>query len=275
VFPAEEYHAPRESSGFFAGIETDLIGVHIKNRLVGTVTFSDGSTDTAHLTPAELDWTLSPRFNFGYRFSDDLGMAMVTYRFIATDGYAILSPFDQGGDGNLKSRLDVQVVDLDYVSHNHQFWSAFDMHWWAGVRLGSVFFDNRAIGQVADVEQSDYFFGAGPHLGGDLWWRLGAGFGLYGKLDTSFPIGDVRQRFRESFLDSTSGSVIEGLGSVRTTKAIPTLEMQAGVGWNPIGDRLRVLVGYQFEQWWLIGDVDQSRAQLTSQGVFFRGEFSF
>ena len=37
----------------------------------------------------------------------------------------------------------------------------------------------------------------------------------------------------------------------------------------------RYSLGYEFEQWWAVGNVGSSRADITTQGFFFRGEFNF
>jgi hypothetical protein len=107
IGPAPEYHPPHDSGGLFTNVELDLLGVHIKNRLNGTVFFPDGTTTNLHLPGAELDWTLSPRFELGYRLADNLGAFMFTYRFLNTDGTAVVPNFDSMGDGSLQSRLDM------------------------------------------------------------------------------------------------------------------------------------------------------------------------
>jgi hypothetical protein len=56
---------------------------------------------------------------------------------------------------------------------------------------------------------------------------------------------------------------------------VPTLNAQFGVGWAPPGTRLRFSAGYQYEHWWSLGNVGDSRAELSDQGVFFRADFSF
>jgi hypothetical protein len=50
-----------------------------------------------------------------------------------------------------------------------------------------------------------------------------------------------------------------------------------GVSYSPPSQArwLRFTLGYQFEQWWDLGNVNGSHADLTYQGLIFRGEFTF
>jgi hypothetical protein len=276
VFPGGEYHPPCSESGLYFAVEADLLVPHVKNRLFGTVMFPDGSTDVVHVPQPELDWTLSPRFELGYRLEDDLGALVFSYRFIESEGSGTIQNFDTAGDGDLHSRLDVQVVDLDYMSHAWTAGSSLDMHWKAGVRLGSVYFDSAAIGEVAAVRTTNHFFGVGPHVGLDTWYQLGQGFALFSRLEGAAMVGRIHQTFDENFI-LDDGSVLDAGASSSRTRAVPVLNAQLGVGWSPrIGaDRWRFSFGYQYEHWWTLGDTDTSRAELTDQGVFFRGEFNF
>src|SRR5207237_4286724 len=128
-------------------------------RLSGTVGLPDGRPATLNSPSAPLDWTLSPRFELGYRFADNLGSLMLTYRFLTTEGNPVVADFDPMGDGALRSRLDMQIVDLDYVSRHHKCCPDFDFRWLAGVRLATVFFDSEVIGGLAELRTSNHFFG--------------------------------------------------------------------------------------------------------------------
>ena len=44
---------------------------------------------------------------------------------------------------------------------------------------------------------------------------------------------------------------------------------------TPSGRWLRFDFGYEFEQWWRVGEVNDSHATLTMQGLFLRGQFDF
>src|SRR5439155_9662387 len=128
--------------------------------------------DLIQLPTAELDWAGSPRFELGYRLAECFGAFSVAYRFFSTEGEAALPNFDLDG-GLLRSRLDVNVVDLDYSSRELSLGPNWDMQWRVGVRFGDVFFDSHAESLFFEQRASNNFFGAGPHVGLHLGRPLG------------------------------------------------------------------------------------------------------
>src|SRR5207248_3471959 len=71
------------AEGWFALAELDLIGPHIMNRVTGPATVN-GRTDVIHLPTADLDWTVAPKVELGYRFSDLCPELIASYRFVNT-----------------------------------------------------------------------------------------------------------------------------------------------------------------------------------------------
>ena len=54
--------------------------------------------------------------------------------------------------------------------------------WKVGARISQAFFDSRATGAILEQRTSDFYLGAGPHLGVDLRRSLGGtGFELFGR----------------------------------------------------------------------------------------------
>jgi hypothetical protein len=152
--------------GWFFGLELDLVVPHITNGLNAVVTVPGFQPDLVAIGGAPLDWTGSPKFDLGYRFGEGLGEAVLSYRLLATDGRAILPGWDlDGSDAPLKTDLEMNVVDLDYVSRDFAPGGICDLRWRAGVRLASIHFDSRAEGFFLEQQASDNFFGAGPHVG--------------------------------------------------------------------------------------------------------------
>jgi hypothetical protein len=84
----------------------------------------------------------------------------------------------------------------------------------------------------------------------------------------------VRQGFEETFFFD-DGSALGAASRQTGTQTVPTLNAQAGLGWSPPGSHLRFSVGYQFEQWWNVGRLGDSRGDLYDQGAFFRAEFCY
>ena len=157
----------------------------------------------------------------------------------------------------------------------------------AGARLGYVYFDSVGAGvYVADDAAADPLFdgqkvtntfvGAGPHLLSEGEYRLGSrSLSLYGRVEGSYLFGQVRQHFEETFIEN--GNTTFGSTDVSSTQAVPIVQTEIGLKWRPRWwyDRWTFALGYTFEQWWNIGNAGGSKAELWSQGGFFRGEFAF
>jgi hypothetical protein len=259
-------------------VAAGVIAPHIKNRLVAPVTV-DGITDNVHLPTAELDWSGAPRFELGYRFFDGCGEAILAYRSLVSDGHAVLEDFDvDGGTGLLRSRLNLNVIDIDYGSPVWQLSPLLEMKGRVGARLASVYFDSLAVGQVLEQRTSNDFRGGGIHGGFELNRHMPAvpGLSLYGRVDGAAVIGEVRQGFEETFL-LEDGSLIGGATEVHNTRVVPVLELQAGLAWTPAwaGHWFRLVGGYEFERWWDVGHAGGSNADLTAQGLFIRAEWGF
>lgn len=273
--------------GWFASLEMDIVIPHIKNRLQARVPIDGDFVTRVHLPTAELEWTVAPRFELGYRLPDELGELLVSYRFLVTEGCArgFRDFVGLHARATLHSRLDLNVIDLDYAHREPSLGPDWDMKWKIGVRLANVFFDSRSQVRysspaipdefIEGARTSNYFFGAGPHVGLDLSRRLGAtGLALYGRAEAALVVGRINQSFENTF--AFDGFALGGAVSAHQTQAVPVLNVQAGLAWvPPIGEGVRFALGYQYEHWWYLGQVGNSRAELWDQGVFLRGEYKY
>jgi hypothetical protein len=250
---------------------------HIKNHLVANVPIGP-FTDTVHLPTTELDWTGEPEFTLGYRLPQGAGEFLFRYRFLVTEGTGVLPGYDlDGSDVPIRSRLNLNVLDFDYASHEFSLAPYWDMKWHVGVRLADVFFDSLANGFFIEQRTANMFLGAGPHAGLDLWRSLGTqNLGLYFGMDVASLLGRIHQAFEEIVV-ADDGEILGGATDVRTTQVIPVLNVKAGLSWTPCwrGRWSRYSFGYELEQWWYLGQAADSRAELTTQGLFFRAEFGF
>jgi hypothetical protein len=260
--------------GWFAAVEVDPTWVHVLNQLAEPVSVGNG-TDVVRLPTATLGATVAPRFDVGYRFAQGSGALLASYRFVETTGSADLSALGPaGGPGSLRSRFDLNVLDLDYASREFPFamGPGWDMKWLAGARLASLYTDSQAAGAGVAQRVTDRFAGVGPHASAELWRFLGdSGLALFGRVDFELLLGHVHQSFTETVGDS-SGVTDQG-----QVQVAPVLAVQGGLGWAPPGNQhLRFALGYTFEDWWDVGfTADASRASATVQGVFLRGEWRY
>jgi hypothetical protein len=269
--------SPWAPPGWFLGVEFDLVSPHITNHLTGTVTVTGFQPDTVQLPTAPLDWAGSPRLALGYRLPQGCGEILLTYRYLLTEGHEILEGFDLDSmPGLLKSRLDFDVIDLDYGSQPIPLGAHCDVKWQAGLRLSSLFFDSQAVGRLLEQRESNYFLGAGPHTAIDLRHEMARhGLTLFGRVECAAPWGRIHQNFEEVGL--LGGPPVGAATLVEGTQVVPILSTRFGVDWSMLTHTgwLRLAFGYEWEHWWHAGRLGDAEAALTVQGLFFRAEYGF
>jgi hypothetical protein len=273
--------------GWFADVELDIVGAHVKNRLKDVVTVDSRPPNTVHLGSAELDWAAAPRFEVGYRLPAGFGAFALAYRFLATDGSSTI----QGPDGpaSLRSRLDLNVIDLDYVSREFltEQWPYARMRWFFGIRYADVFFDSLAQETLAaaaagsgifETRVSNNFSGAGPHAGLELTHSLGAsGLALVARSEGALVFGEIHQHFFEN-TTTAGGLPLSGLTRESNPQTVPMLNVLLGLSWQPPGyPNVSLSLGYVYEYWWNVGRLSTttSRGEVSDQGIALRAGFHF
>ena len=270
--------------GWTAGIELGVVVPHLNNRLVNAVTLSNGVTDLVHLPTAELDARVMPRIELGYRLGQASGELLVSFRFLDAQGNQTPSGFDvpafAPAGAALRSRLDQQVLDLDYGSYEPSLGPMWDMKWRAGVRFTNTYSDSQAFNAALYQQTTNRFWGVGPHAMLDARrWIGDSGLALFGRLETSVPIGRLEQKYYET-ATAGNGALARGQSGLQQNMPILSLAFQAGVSWSPgRSDRFRVTAGYTIEHWWDLGSIGvspgSSREDLAIQGGFLRAEWNY
>jgi hypothetical protein len=263
-----------------------LTAPHLKNRLSGTVPLAAispaglalvGTTASVQLPGAELDWTVSGHLEAGYRFPEGAGEVLLGYRWLVTDGRSTDADADIAG-ASVRTRLDVDLWDLVYASREISLEPALAMKWRVGVRLGHVYFDNGVEDPALAARTSNSFLGAGPVAALELHRRICTvpGLDAFARLVGAALLGRVKQSFEETI--ALAGVPLAGGAATQTgSQTAPILHAQVGLGYRPPGwdDRLRFALGYDFEEWWFVGRLGDSRADLTTHGILFRAEFNY
>lgn len=280
---------PLPSPGWFAGVDLGIIVPHVKNRLTDMVTVPGGTANTVHVPGADLNWTVSPRFELGYRLPSGFGEFALSYRFFTTEG----SQLSTGPDGvaALKSRLDVNIADLDYANNEFfRFQCPYcDLKWHFGLRFVGTYFDDRSDEPFAEAaagsgvferKTTNNFWGFGPHMGLELTRRLEAsGFAFVGRVDGATILGRLRQNFsEESTTPGPNGELLAGNTRQSVSQNVPIINAFAGFSWQPPGSTSFLLyAGYEYEYWWNIGRDSStlSRGELSDQGIVLGAEFNF
>ncbi|MGE3804054.1 MAG: Lpg1974 family pore-forming outer membrane protein [Gemmataceae bacterium] len=256
--------------GVFAAAELDVIGVHVRDRLnAPRVLFGDRIA----VPGAPLCWTASPHFELGYRFGQGYGAALLGYESLVTEGCTttLYVPANTGvaTPAHLHSRVNLNVVDLDYQQHEWGLGPQWDMIWQVGVRIGSSYYDTHRCSPVLHEKASNSYVGVGPHAGLDLRRRLfDTPLSLRGKVEGAGLIGHFNQSF-----ETIAGGVGEAL-RVDGTQWVPILRVLAGLHYAP-GPRCQFGLGYVFEGWWYTGKPAGSTVPLTANGLFFRAEWRY
>jgi hypothetical protein len=280
---------PLPPPGWFTDVQLGIVGPHVKNRLTDMVTIPGMMTGSLHLPSTDLDWTAAPRFEVGCRLPSGFGELAVAYRFLVTDGTAtVLGP---DAPAALKSRLALNMVDLDYASRAFFTfqWPYLDMKWRFGLRWADIFFDSRADEPFAaamagsgifETRTSNNFWGIGPHAGLELTCPFeGSGLALVGWVDGATLLGRIRQNFfAESTTPGANGQLLCGNTRQSVSQSVPMINAFLGFRWQPPSyPNIHVSAGYDYEFWWNVGrnSSTTSRATLSDQGVLLRAEFNF
>jgi hypothetical protein len=296
--------------GFFFNVESSIVQPAFHSLLVGgVVTLAQTSGVAANsavglppgaglpitgtivnFTFSRLNLTITPRFELGYRFREGFGELRLGYRFMDSSGSdtVVVGPL---GDAAQKSRLDIQLIDLDYVTREFSLPLGWELRPAVGIRLASAFLDSQ-VAFLNPIPYQDQPFGLAPftrltqyeavsskwigvHAVLEVDRRLGvSGFALFGRVEGAGLFGRTHQTFTETFIEdpgSTGISVANRVGGAM-------LATQVGLSYDmPRWKHSRILVGYHYEAWWQVGrgNNDQSFGTIDDQGLFLRAEFNF
>jgi hypothetical protein len=293
--------------GIFFNAESSVLWPHFTNHLRGgfAPNFSVGAPpsgglpitgDIVKFPGNPLDATVSPRFEFGYRFPDGFGELRLSYRIMDTTGSDTLVVMPPGSNDNLgpaaqKGRLDINIIDLDFGTRQFSLGPNWEMRTAVGMRYATAFLDSQ-VTFLHPVTVTGSPFGTAPftrlfqsesvgnrYIGAHAVLEVGRKLwvpelSLFGRLEGAGMYGRVHQTFREAFVEApgfTQQRVTNGVGT-------PMLAVQTGLSYDvPQWNHARFLIGYQFEEWWQFGrgDNDLSFGPLNDQGLFLRAEFSF
>jgi hypothetical protein len=248
----------------FANADIALAFPHLDALLIMPVGLSDGRVLPAVLRSASLDPTVSPRIQIGaLKFGPDYGALALEYSFLASEGS------DTSNAGTVRSRVNLQTFSLDYLRDCHNLGWDIQMSWDVGARLQVAFFDTQLRTDAVAEQGRNYFFGAGAHGGVTLNRTLPSGWGLFARFDVGLLGGyNTDQNFVVTLRDPRGG-ILSGTESQQQSQFAPSLAVQTGVSWTPAWLRTSHLrAGYQFEQWYNLGRVGQSRGDLYSHGLF-------
>src|SRR5262249_36804933 len=206
-------------------------------------------------------FTVSPQIRLGaFRFGPSYGELEMAYRFLASTGEQTVTGFDGPGNGVLRSRLNLQIVRLDYAKDEFALGADTFLRWQAGLLLQACFFDNQLQTATLFEQARNSFYGAGPHAGLSISRRLGNEVCVYGRGEGALAVGyNTVQNFVVG-IRGANNLPNSGSANQEESHISPSFVVEAGLAWKP--SRLPTSTfkgGYQFMQWYNLGRVGDSR----------------
>jgi hypothetical protein len=274
--------------GWLFDVEMDLLKTHVESNVGNTYTPMPG---IVFVPMASLNWTVSPRFEFGYRLPSGFGEVDVSYRFLVTEGVGTLplgGAASPDAAATLRSHFSMNVGDVDYSATETSLGANWLMKWRIGMRFAGGSFDSQAVEPVGAAAagsgifqrsiEAD-FWGIGPHAALELKSRRNPwGLGWVGRLDGGLLFGQVEQKFVQV---STGGVGTEI--DYPNDQQVPILSGFLGLDWRPPSrPNLDILLGSTAEYWWNVGRLSDpdiyngdSAGEMGAYGVSLRLEYNF
>jgi hypothetical protein len=271
------YDEPSLPPGWFINPEVALIHPVLRFRLTNDTPLS-GTGDTLTVPGSRLNWTVAPWIDAGYLLPRSLGYFSVNYRFFNADGRQTAVLDNRAAE--VRSRLDENLINIDYGSTPFAFEPRWDFEWRIGVQLADVYFDSAIANDRLSQQGTNSFRGAGPHARMDIDRHILAvpGLSLFGRLEGAGVLGRITQKFREGL--PNPGTEPTGFWEQNGTQMVPVLWVQAGLSYVPPGNpNWKFTVGYTYEHWWYVGQLGEdsnggaqsaTRGEFETEGVFLR-----
>lgn len=262
--------------GLFGGVDLSLLFPRLKHDVRGSVLVRPYDfVDDVRVPSAPLDATVAPKLTLGWRFADNRGAVQATYRNLATEGSDFIPNFGSIGDASIWSRVDLNEAGINYSTSEHPLGALWSFRWELGARLASIYSDSYAFGYLLSQKTTNHFIGAGPQIAFDLTREIPeTGLALFSRIDAAEYLGRIEQKLG-SRLGDPSFPIGYGGACQDGSQAVPYVGVQTGLSWLSEMGQYRLTAGYEFNQWWNIARLGDSRGDLQAQGLFLRAEFNY
>jgi hypothetical protein len=249
----------------------------------------------------DYEWRSGFRIGAGVRLPTEGWEAVFNYTYLHSSNNAhtasppggVLLPtlshpgfVDVADTASAQVGLNYNVFDVEFAKRIHAS-ETLDLRLFAGPRFANIHqgVDANYDGRDAhnDLVRSGVSFdGGGLRVGGEGTWHLTKGLGLYARAGGSLVVGRVTSRLSEA--NNNGASVITDV-SDRFDKVIPVAEVGMGLSYQ--WRSLRVMVGYEFVNWFgLIDGIDfaddahvgkytRRTGDLSLDGLMLRAEWSY
>lgn len=274
VRDANIYGSAKPRGNVFFTFDIGAVKPNLSMDLQFTLNNSNGLLVGGNVPVADLDWAIQPHLELGYRLGDGLGGFSASWRMFACDGYGTTTA--EGILFDVKSRVNVQQGDFDYIAPLFQPFQHWDVHYRLGGRILNVYTDSTQQNSLFSFQESNNMFGGGPHgyIEGSRRVVRIPGLAAFAGLDTAVIVGNINQDL------TITGNFPQAQSSASNNQfkviSVPQLTLQAGLSYTPQrAPYTKISLGYQLEQWWNLGDVNGSNITLSDMGFFLRGQIDF
>src|SRR5579871_388651 len=161
----------------FDFLEFDLLMPYIHQNLNQVLNVGGLYNTNATLPVNDLGFISPLAMQLAYTLPN-LGEIDVAYRLLTSENDGVLQNFDPFGPADIRSRLDMNVVDVGVTSIGSGPWRdllwrfqktdgppLWTLNWDLQTRFASIYFDSEAVGPTLDRHIVNYFYGAGPRWG--------------------------------------------------------------------------------------------------------------
>jgi hypothetical protein len=271
--------------GWYADVQTSILALHLRNQLNNPVQNTlTGNMDTVAFAGNRLDPTVSPRFEVGYRLPNGWGSLQLGYRFLVSQG-GTLHLFNQM-PATVQGGFDYNMIDLTYVSREFSLGPLWEMRWGVGLRSLFLYFDaNLAVlnpasdpGTVLGQRETNHDKAIGAWAFLDLSRRVSSipGLAFFGRMEGTDMLSRIKQTAAETVANGAGVEPLVFDTRFDNSVGLNILAGVAGLSYTvPQWNYSRFMAGYQYETYFQIGRIQNSRAQLDVQGLFLRAEFNF
>lgn len=280
--------------GWYTNVDTNFLLVHLRNQLGGPVTNTlTGNTDILGFAGNPINPTISPKFELGYRFPGNWGGIQLGYRFLTSSGSDVTTIGPENnvqGPANQVGVLNLNLIDLTYVSREFSLGPYWNLRWGAGARAMFLYFNSGLVfinpgtdvGTIFAQNESNSTSGFGVWTFIDLERKLPIpGLGVFGRFEATDLECQIRQGYSETAI-GPGGTSIPSSARYDFSVGVPILREVVGMSYTvPQWNYSRFLLGLQYETFFQIGrnqntsNIPNSRGQLDLYGLFFRTEFNF
>ncbi len=240
---------------------------------------------------AHFDWETvgAYRLGLGYQFNHGFEFG-ASYTYVhSKDNQSIAAPaggtifatqsapftFDGASGVVGSSNLDLDVIDVEFAKRLEAC-EGLSLRLAGGARIGTIqqktalAYDFSAVGfGISNVNSRIQFDGIGPRIGGEGWYKVFGGFGLYGKAYGSLMSGNFKTHL-DQFVNSGRTNAINIEDSFK--KVIPVTELGVGFGWK--GDHMTFLLGWELQNYFGMVDIIDFPSGTSFKPFYHTGDLS-